>query len=243
MPATPSTGDRRSRRVFARTARGVTFLEVVLGVTLLGLVAGTFSMAVGAIGGSFQRQRDRIGAAEVASRILLIRADDEEFMPDPSRTIAYGDREFRWTIEEGPVQITLSEPAQAALASGASGSTIDLSKRMLSISVRVWLAETTGGSFQFQENVPSYTLVRLIDPIDFTTSDSAERRLESQRDIEDFMGNVIGSMNTGEGGGGGGGRNTQRSRPSQPTPINPPARDGGGGRRPGGGGRTGGGGG
>ena len=46
-PIRPVSDNRTSPGAFrARTARGVSFLEVVLGVILLGLVSGTFAMAV-----------------------------------------------------------------------------------------------------------------------------------------------------------------------------------------------------
>lgn len=219
--------------------RGVSFLEVVLGVTLLGLVSASLSMGVSAVGSSFQRQRDRLGAAEVASRLLLIRADDETFMPKTSETIPYGERQYRWTIDVGPVLVTLAEPARAAAASSTASNTIDLSKRMISVTVSVWLAETTGGTYQFDPDLPHYTLSRLIDPFDFTTSDSAERRLETQEDIERYMQGIVGSMaSSGEaqinsGGGGGGARGgtsrgagrsqpgaePRQSRPPQPVPA------------------------
>lgn len=204
--------------------RGASFIEVVLGVALLGMVAGTLTLTVGAIGGSFQRQQDRLGAAEIASRLLLMRADDEDSLPGSNAQISFGTRNFRWTMEERGVQVTLSEPAQEATSDGTSGgSTLDLSRRLVAVSVTTWLSEDSGGSATFNENVPHYTLTRLIDPISFTTSDSAEARLETQEDIEDFMSNVIGSMSTGDlpintGGGGGSGGTTQQRSPQRGTP-------------------------
>ncbi|MBZ0171296.1 MAG: hypothetical protein K8E66_02855, partial [Phycisphaerales bacterium] len=84
------------------TRPGVTFIEVILGVVLMGLVAGTLAAAVGGVGKSFQRQRDRLAAAEIASRILLQRVDDEEGMPDESMPVGFGEREFRFRVEENP---------------------------------------------------------------------------------------------------------------------------------------------
>lgn len=210
----------RTTRYTAR--RGVTFLEVVLGVVLLGLVASTLGATVGAVGKSFQRQRDRLAAAEVASRIALIRVDDEEGMPNPTLPIGYGDREFRWEISESPVLVTLSGPARAALDQGTGNSSVDLSRRILSITVTVWLAEEAGGSFSFDPDVPHAMITRLIDPLDFATHDSAQRRLDTQEDIETFMrtfmstasgttagsntqqrsGSSTGGNSTGSGGGG-----------------------------------------
>lgn len=216
--------------------RGVSFLEVVLGVTLLGLVAGTLSMSVGAIAASSQRQRDRLGAAEIASRILLMRNDDEDSLPSQTLTIPYGKREYRWTIDEGPVLITLSEQARAAAEDGAASNTIDLSRRLKAITVTAWLGENSGGAYQYDPNVPHYTLTRLIDPLSFPTHDSAQRQLKDQTGVEGFLQNVIDSMNnSGEAPVNGGRRRSQNSRSNttqsrQPQPI-PPERlnDGGGG--------------
>lgn len=186
--------------------RGVTFLEVVLGVVLLGLVASTLGATVGAVGKSFQRQRDRLAAAEVASRIALIRVDDEEGMPNPTLPIGYGDREFRWEMRESPVLVTLSGPARAAVDQGAGNSSVDLSRRILSVTVTAWLAEEAGGSFSFDPDLPHATITRLIDPLDFATHDSAQRRLDTQEDIESFMRTFMGTATSTTGGS-----NTQRS--------------------------------
>lgn len=219
-------------RVPASARPGVSFLEVVLGVALLGMVAGTLSVTVSAIGGSFMRQQDRLGAAEIASRLLLMRADDEDSLPGPNEDIPYGERSFRWMIEERPVLITLSEPAREATSNGtAGGGTIDLSRRIVSVTVTTWLSEFSGGSAVFDEDLPHYSLTRLIDPISFTTSDSAEIRLETQEDIENFMGNVIGSMSAGDlpTGAGGSGRGrpergAQPQRGNRPQPSGEPQR-------------------
>ena len=208
-------------RVTVSARRGVTFLEVVLGVVLMALVASTLSATMGAIGGSFQRQRDRLAAAEVASRITLIRVDDEEGMPDESLPVAYGEREFRWRIEENPVLVTLSGPAREAMNQGSGGTTVNLSRRIISVTVTTWLAGESGGAYDFDPDLPHARVTRLIDPLNFATHDSAQRRLDTQEDIETFMRTFMGTTTDTTGG---------QQRPGNQRPGN--QRPGGGGDQP-----------
>lgn len=198
-----TTTERPPDRIISRPRRrtssrpGVTFLEVVLGVVLMGLVAATLGATVSAVGKSFQRQRDRLAAAELASRILLIRVDDEAGMPDQSLPVAYGEREFRWKIETRPTLITLAGPAQVRRDQRAAGGGVDLSRRILAVTVTTWLAEASGGAYHFEPDLPHAVMTRLIDPIAFSTQDSAERRLDTQEGIERFLRDFV---NTTTGG-------------------------------------------
>lgn len=221
-----------TRRPTSTSRPAVTFIEVVLGVVLMGLVATTLAAAVGAVGGSFQRQRDRIAAAELAGRILLMRVDDEDEMPDPSLPIGYGDREFRWTIDQRPTLVTLSAPARAALDSSATRGGVDLSRRIIAVTVTTWLAEDSGGAYLFTPDVPHAVLTRLVDPIDFSTHDSAERRLDTQQDIErflqDFVNTTTGTVGRPGGRAPSGPGNQPGTRPGnrEPPPAPPPGEDG-----------------
>jgi hypothetical protein len=171
----------------------MTFIEVILGVVLVGMVAGTLAATVGAVSGSFQRQRDRLGAAELASRLLIYRVDDEAGLPDQMLPLGYGEREFRWSMEENPTIFTLSEPARAEIEQSGRSGGVDMSRRIKAVTVRVWLAEDSGGSYVFTRDVPHAVLTRLIDPLSFATHDSAERRLDTQQDIERFLQDFVGT--------------------------------------------------
>lgn len=208
---------------------GVSFLEVILGVVLMGLVAATLATTVSSIGKSFRRERDRLAAAEIASRVLLQRVDDEETMPDPNLPIGYGEREFRFRIDEHPALVTLSAPAREAINSGTRSGGVDLSRRILTVTVTAWLAEDSGGSSIFDPELPHATLTRLVDPLAFSTHDSAERRLDTQQDIERFLGDFVNST-TGTanrpapppgGGGTPGGRGPTIRRGVQPSGVRP----------------------
>ncbi|HHN78725.1 MAG TPA: hypothetical protein ENK11_08665 [Phycisphaerales bacterium] len=181
----------RTGHLPART--GVSFIEVILGVVLLGLVAATLATTVSAIGKSFRRERDRLAAAEIASRVLLQRVDDEETMPDPNMPIGYGEREFRFSIEEHHAIIALSAPAREAIESNSRSGGVDLGRRIVNVTVTVWLAEDSGGSALYDPALPHAVLSRLVDPLAFSTHDSAERRLDTQEDIERFLGDFVNS--------------------------------------------------
>ena len=233
------TGSIATTHARTPTRRGVSFLEVVLGVALMGAVAGTLSLTVSAVGGSFQRQQTRLAAAEIAGRLLIARVDDEEAPELKRPEITYGDRVFRWSIEERPVTVILSEPAREAASNGeTSGNVIDLSKRLIAVTITAWPSEESGGSAVFDPDLPHYTLTRLVDPIAFTTSDSAEVRLGSADRISQYMQGVVGSMTSGDlptpaantgGRGGAGTRTGGGNRPAGEPQRGRPTRDGGGG--------------
>ncbi len=225
----------RTRTGRHRARPGVSFLEVILGVVLMGLVAATLATTVSAIGKSFRRERDRLAATEIASRVLLQRVDDEEAMPDPDKPIGYGEREFRFTIKEQPVIVSLSAPARDAIESSSRGGGVDLGRRIVNVTVTVWLAEESGGAYLYDPALPHAILNRLVDPLSFSTHDSAERRLDTQEDLERFLGDFVNST-TGAanraapppsgGNRSGGGRNIRRGvQPSRTAPAsNPPRR-------------------
>jgi hypothetical protein len=170
----------------------MTFLEVVFAVAMLGVVAASLFGAYGfAIAGETREQR-RLGAAEVANRLILNYLDSPSGMPDPSLPVKYGDPPrpllFRWEYFEEPVRVV---EAYGDRRDRARESPLK-NDRFRQITVRVWLSELSGGSRYWEASTPSVTISRMLDPVAPRNPDSYMAMIKNpsdfQRLIEAFMG-------------------------------------------------------
>ncbi len=175
--------------------RGVTLIEAVLAVVLLGLVGATLASASGFLGSMQGRMEQRLGATELGNRLMLQFMDDSESLPSKALPIAYDKDLYRWTIEERSVKfnIQLSEDAQAN-ATGLIGSGTNLDRIKL-VTIRVWLGADSGGSRAFTPSVPNATLTRLIDPLAFSNPDSLQTLLDQPDGIERLVNKFVDSEN------------------------------------------------
>jgi type II secretory pathway pseudopilin PulG len=155
--------------------RGVTLLETVLGVVLLGMVAATLASTAGAMQRQAERDRQRLGAAELANRLLLQQIDDEENLPSQLLPVAYDGLFYRWRLDVRRCGLELSRAGQEDARANA-GNGFDIRKRLRVATVTVWLAEESGGSTTDTTAVPRAVLARVFDPIAFRNADSTERK-------------------------------------------------------------------
>ncbi len=200
----PATGIRRR----GRFRRGLTFIETVCAVALLGLVTATTFAAFNSIMGTQRRQQQRLDAMELANRLILEYLDDKETMPAAGLPIVYNDTRYRWDLREIPVRLEPARPDVAEERSMASPISVD---RMQAIVVRVWLGEESGGSFSYDTTVPAVSLTRLMDPIALRNPDTTKRLANNpakQAELLDRFRNV--GRNTGAG---------RTRRPAQPQPA------------------------
>lgn len=168
------------RRAYA-TRRGVTFLEAILASVLLAMVASTLAGGVSFMTQSQRRMDQRLGAAELANRLILQFIDDRESLPDRSLPIEYDIDLYRWTLEESPVDFVfdnIQDDSAGGVGGGASLTRIKL------ITVRVWLGADSGGSRSYTSEVPHCEITRLIDPLAFNNPDSLKTLLEQPGGIE-----------------------------------------------------------
>src|SRR6188474_231252 len=90
-----------------RHPRGMTFLEVVAAMALLGVVSASLFGVVGFVTGGQLRQNQQLAAAEVANRLLLQYLDEPTKMPGTNVKMEYGPPGkaalFRWEYSEQPV--------------------------------------------------------------------------------------------------------------------------------------------
>lgn len=158
-------------------------METVVAVVLLGMVAATVSSAVAFLEATQSRQRQRLGAAELANRLVLMFVDDEDEMPSPARPLDYGVDQYRWKMNSGRVELNIN-PAGRSEESERRGFRRN---RIKQVTITVWLGEESGGSFQHGPNVPQATLTRLIDPLAIRNPDSIRRRFETEAEIQRFI--------------------------------------------------------
>ena len=179
--------------------RGVTFLESVLGVVLLALVTASLAGAVSFMQASHARLAQRLGAAELANRLILQFIDDDQSLPSPSLPVEYGRHLYRWSMEKSGVRFRPRTPLNAAPAQPAGafgGVSLD---RIQMVTVRVWLAPDSGGSYAYDPAVPGIVVTRLIDPLAMSNPDSLQTLLESPDGFERLMNQL---MQLEQGGAG-----------------------------------------
>jgi type II secretory pathway pseudopilin PulG len=186
MSTTRSQPNRRA--LHARARRGVTFLEALLASVLLAMVASTLAGGVAFMTNSQRRMDQKLGAAELANRLILQYIDDRESLPDRSLPIEYDIDLYRWTLEEAPVEFVFDN-IQADDAAGVGGGA-SLSRIKL-ITVRVWLSADSGGALAYTSEVPSCTITRLIDPLAFNNPDSLKTLLEQPGGLERLFNSMM----------------------------------------------------
>ncbi|MEL6329168.1 MAG: type II secretion system protein [Planctomycetota bacterium] len=220
MPTSePTTRAMPKRR--GASARGLTLIEAVLASVILGLLATTLMGAISSISAADLRQQQRLAAAELASRLMIMYLDDAESMPSNFLPVAYktwdglSPREqwrYRWDVNER-FGVELEPSISAAQEVPSLPDAFDgFAGRAKLVTVRVWLSEESGGSFLYDQGVPSSIAVRLVDPVDFENADSFQRRfpLESEEGVQRLMRTLMeatggpgsGGGDSGSGGGG-----------------------------------------
>lgn len=167
----------------------MTFLEAILAVMLLAMVAVSLSSGVSFMSKAQRRMDQKLGAAELANRLILQYMDEKNSLPDRSLPIEYDVDLYRWTLEEAPVKFEFDnqgfDDADNNVGSGVSLDRIKL------ITIRVWLAADSGGSRSFTSKVPNTVLTRLIDPLAFNNPDSLETLLQKPGGIEQLFESLL----------------------------------------------------
>jgi len=169
--------------------RGLTFLEAILAMVLLSMVAVTLSTAVSTMSKSQRRMDQKLGAAELANRLILQYIDERDSLPDKALPIEYDRDLFRWTLVEAPVNFEFDQQSVEA-SSDSVGSGVSLNRIKL-ITIRVWLGADSGGSRSFTPDVPNVVITRLIDPLAFSNPDSLETLINKPGGIEKLFENFL----------------------------------------------------
>ena len=167
--------------------RGLTFLEAILAVVLLSMVTVTLSSAVSFMSNSQRRMDQRLGAAELANRLVLQYMDDRDSLPDKTLPIEYDMDRYRWVLSESPVKFVFDDQQDDDTNVGGGVSL----NRIKLISIKVWLDAESGGSRSFSSAVPNISITRLIDPLAFNNPDSLETLLAQPGGIEKLFESLL----------------------------------------------------
>ncbi len=162
----------------------MTFLEVVLAVVLLGMLASTIAMMSGAMERGQTRQKHLLAAHELANAIILQYVDDPESVPSDFEPVAYNDSEYRFEFKETRARVTLDPAALGNERASRNERNVD---RVKQISVTVWPSEDFGGSVRFDAALPHAKLTRLVDPLSFSNPDSWNTRIDTEEGMQGLM--------------------------------------------------------
>jgi hypothetical protein len=171
----------------------MTFLEVVFATAMLGIVAGAMFGVYAFALGSEAKQQQRLGAVEVANKLILNYLDSPSGMPDPSKPVEFGlppgpPLKYRWELREELVRVV--EPSEDQR--DRSRESPLKNDRFRQVSVHVWLSEQSGGSRYADGNTPSATLSRMLDPIAPRNPDSYMAMIKNQGDLERLIQTFMG---------------------------------------------------
>lgn len=223
---TRSRASRRALRVTSHVTlrvasrRGLTFLEVVLSVVLLVVVTSMVMQAINSMLAAQVMHRQRLGAAELANRLTLQYLDDKRSMPAQGLPIVYGRDRYRWEYDERPVTIT---PARPEAVQTRNTATQTLS-RIISVTVRVWLGEESGGSYAYDAAVPAYVLSRVVNPVALRNPDSIEKMLKNPEAYREFLAALTGGGPAPTPGDGKSQPAPKGPNPKGPAPKGPPSK-------------------
>jgi hypothetical protein len=197
-------------------------VEVIAGVVLLALIAGTVLAGVSVVLGVQLRHQRTLACAELASRLTLQYLDDPTKMPDSTLPVQYGRELYRWRLAKVPVELT---PARLEGADRTSRTGLSLN-RLEAIAITVWLSEQSGGSVVPEIDTPAFGISRLMDPIADVqrNPDSGTELLANEERRRQFINRFLGAEQ------GGFMQRGERSQPITPIQSGQSSQGGGGGR-------------
>ncbi|HED52920.1 MAG TPA: hypothetical protein ENJ00_01795 [Phycisphaerales bacterium] len=180
------------------TRRAFSFLEAVLAAALLGIIAASIFSTLGYIWNAEHDDTDRLGAAEVANRVLISYLDDNTSTRRLPDVIHYGKRDYRWKLDEHDVR--LEEPnRRARITAGTPGAVPNALVHLKEISVTAWLDDGTPETLT-PGTTPAVRLNRLVNPIAYRGADTIDRLLNSPERRSDLFRNLTGFEAPDSGG-------------------------------------------
>lgn len=183
---------QRERRpsLALRARRGFSFIEAVLAAALLGIVASAIFSVLGYVWASDREDTVRLGAAEVANRVIISYLDDETSIGKLPRVIDYGRERYRWELDEDTVRI--EEPNRGArVTAGRAGAVPNALVKLKEIRVTVWQDDGTDASLT-QGATPGVRINRLVNPIAYRGTDTIERLFNNPERMARLVQNLTG---------------------------------------------------
>jgi type II secretory pathway pseudopilin PulG len=197
---------------------GLTLIEAVAAITLLAVLAAMVLSSLSGMIKAQTRQMQRLGAGEIANRLMLQYLDDPQTMPGEGLPVAYDGARYRWQLAKSAARLT---PAVAG-DNSRGGLSLD---RLGTVTVRVWLSEESGGAATFgQAGVPNYTLTRVVDPTYvFRNPDSLDNMIKNPQRMREFQEMFTGVeqggfINRRDGGSSGTPSRGSTGKPAEGTP-------------------------
>jgi type II secretory pathway pseudopilin PulG len=148
---------RRKCKVNSR--RALTFVEVMCAVSILALAAAAMLSATSAVVGAQQRASKRLGAAELANRLMLMYLDNEETMPSEAAPVDYLGDSYRWSKRVVPLELRPAVPPTEVRTGGVG---LD---RLRAVTITVWFTDEARGQISRVDGTPTFSLTRIVDPI------------------------------------------------------------------------------
>lgn len=148
------------RSVGGVRSRGMTLLEVVVAVLILGLVASAVSSVLAYVVGQTRYNTIRLGAFEVANRIMIQYLDDDSVIQrTQGRPIEYDGKRYDWdcNVDRVTMNIDTTRAANARFPS-------NLASRFELVTIRVWDAPRSGLRGAGRTGEPLANVTRLVDP-------------------------------------------------------------------------------
>lgn len=165
----------RTRPANLRT--GLTLLEVVFAMALLGLLVMSTMAAISYVQTAQAREQRMLAASELANRLILMYIDDPNSPWNEGDTITWSTGEkYRWELIRSNIELTDA----VTPSTETNAPSIDLRAGLHLIRARVWLDSESGGTMQFAMTTPHAELARLINPMaNLTRPDTMKRMQET----------------------------------------------------------------
>lgn len=152
---------------------GMTFLEIVFSVALLGILSATLLGAANSMLSRQKHEQRALACGELANRLILQFLDDRDGMPDPTLPLTYGGDQYRWSLEESYLSFRPSRPPPAVEGRAQAGF-----ENFRIFYVRVWHDDPSGSPGAAS---PSVEVSRMYDVTAvFRNPDALEHMLSTE---------------------------------------------------------------
>ncbi len=176
----------------------MTLLEVVFAVVLLSLVVASVTGAMAFTNKMDARNDKRLGAYELANRLILQYLDDPKAMPRRGAPLDYGFYRYLWDVSTETVEMKVKEVRREE----GRGSGPQMLDRFEEVTARVWIADEEPGqtSGYPRQGELLAELSRVHDPFFKQDADAADRLVNDPSNMEGLIRRI---MRQNQGGGGG----------------------------------------
>lgn len=131
------------------------------------------------------RPAEDVPARELAEGLLDRFAADRWSMPLAGSRLTRNGSVYAWDLTETPARASEDTRGHALRARQAGDAR--LADRLQRVQVRVWLAEPSGGSDTFDRNIAHAMVVRVVDPLAFSHSETLDTEVNDPQGLGRVM--------------------------------------------------------